>query len=381
MTIFSQVDHMWMSQALELAQRGQYTCTPNPCVGCVIVKDNKLIGSGWHVKSGEPHAEILALRDAGDNAVGATVYSTLEPCAHQGLTPPCVTALAKAKVARVVSALIDPNPSVAGKGLKNLKAVGITTEHGLLENASVSLNLGYISRMTKQIPRVRAKLAMSLDGRTAMSNGESRWITGLHARKDVQLLRAQSCAIITGINTVLQDNPALTVRPNLLPKLSRGWPDADTICKTQPLRVVLDSQLKTPTHSQILTSSGKCLIVCSETACHSKKTVLEQAGAEILMQPHDNQHIDLISLLKELARRQCNEVLIETGATLAGAFLKNQLLDEIIIFMAPILMGSDAKPLFHLPINSLENKNTLQIKDIRKCGHDWRISAIPYKLS
>ena len=368
-------DHFFMAKAITLARLGWYTTMPNPRVGCVIVDDNDhIVGEGWHKKAGQPHAEIEALRNAGDKAKGATAYVTLEPCSHVGRTPPCTEALISAGISRVIAALLDVNPLVSGKGMAALHASGITTQHGILKDEAEALNEGFFKRMSSGFPLVRAKMAMSMDGRTAMASGESQWITGSEARSHVQRLRAQSCAIITGVGSILADNSSLTVRPSEL-----GLSHADEICKRQPLRVILDSTLRTPVDANVILSSGQCLIVTTSECNQEKKASLEQAGAEVLILETGvtKGQISLRAVLAELGQRECNEVLLETGSKLAGYAMSENLIDELIIFMAPILMGSDARPLFDFPLYRMSDKRKLIIKEIRAVGEDWKITARP----
>jgi len=358
---FSAADHQFMSRALQLAKKGIYHTAPNPNVGCVLVKDNVIVGEGWHEKAGEAHAEVNALKQAGSKAEGATAYVTLEPCCHHGKTPPCSDALIKAKVKRVVAAMIDPHVKVAGKGLKQLEAAGIVVEQGLLEEQAKALNLGFIKRMQKRLPYVRCKLAMSLDGRTAMASGESKWITSAAAREDVQRLRAKSSAILTGVGTVLADNPSMTVRLQ----------DVDT----QPIRVVVDTNLSMPTDAKMLKQAGRTvLMTCS--ADEAITQALTEAGADIHIMPYCNTSVDLTSVLQQLSDMEINDVLLETGATLSGAMLQAGLIDEIIIYMAPVLMGNDARGLFALPgLESMQDKIELEITEQRVIGKDIRITA------
>ncbi|WP_422473757.1 bifunctional diaminohydroxyphosphoribosylaminopyrimidine deaminase/5-amino-6-(5-phosphoribosylamino)uracil reductase RibD [Endozoicomonas sp. ALB032] len=365
----SAIDHEMMSRALQLARKGLYTAMPNPRVGCVIIKDGVIVGEGFHERSGEPHAEVHALEMAGDRTKGATVYVTLEPCSHFGKTPPCAEALINARVSRVVAAMEDPNPLVSGRGLKRLSDVGIEVESGVLEAEARALNPGFIKKMMSGQPFVRLKLAMSLDGRTAMESGESQWITGPDARSEVQKLRAQSCAIVSGVGSILHDNSSLTVRAEEL-----GLPDAEKLARRQPLRVVLDSSLQTPVDAKVVTGPGRALIVCTNQAEQSRQAQLEAAGAEVIRLNADRQ-VDLNALMSELAQRDCQEVLLETGATLAGAAVSEGLVDELNIFMAPILMGSAARPLLNLPFQFMSEKLGLNISDIRAIGDDWLIKA------
>ena len=358
---FSADDHKFMSRALLLAKNGVYTTSPNPNVGCVLVKDGEVVGEGWHEKAGEAHAEINALKQAGNKAEGATAYVTLEPCCHQGKTPPCSDALITAKVKRVVAAMIDPHAKVAGKGLKQLESAGIFVEHGLLEEQAKELNLGFIKRMQKRLPYVRCKLAMSLDGRTAMASGESKWITSSAAREDVQRLRAKSSAILTGVGTVLADDPSMTVRLEGV--------------NAQPMRVVVDTNLSMPTDAKMLKEAGQTvLMTCS--ADDGITQALKDAGADIHMMPFCNTNVDLASVLQQLSDMQINDVLLETGATLSGAMLQAGLIDELIIYMAPVLMGNEARGLFSLPgLATMQDKIELDIVDQRVVGQDIRITA------
>ncbi|MBT3144554.1 bifunctional diaminohydroxyphosphoribosylaminopyrimidine deaminase/5-amino-6-(5-phosphoribosylamino)uracil reductase RibD [Neptunomonas phycophila] len=356
-------DYQCMAEAIRLARCGVSSTDPNPRVGCLIVKNNTVVGRGYHIRAGEGHAEVNALREAGDKARGATAYVTLEPCSHFGRTPPCAQALIDAGLARVVSAMQDPNPSVAGRGLGMLKAAGISTEVGLLETQSRALNPGFIKRMETGKPFVRVKLAMSLDGRTAMSSGESQWITGAAARSDVQRFRACSSAIITGIESVLLDDPALTVR------------DVDLADENgfirQPLRVVLDSHARLPRSASIIEQPGRTVqVVTQEEAMASVGLECEQ-----LVMPASPQGIDLPALLNYLAKQeQCNEVLVETGARLAGAFIQAQLVDELVVYMAPTLLGSQARPLVDLPLSEMQEQQRLILTDVRHLGEDVRLT-------
>jgi diaminohydroxyphosphoribosylaminopyrimidine deaminase/5-amino-6-(5-phosphoribosylamino)uracil reductase len=360
---FSAVDHEHMARAIQLAARGMNTTDPNPRVGCVIVKDKRVIGEGWHVRAGEAHAEVHALQQAGAEAKGATVYVSLEPCCHHGRTPPCSDALIAAQVERVVVAMQDPNPQVAGNGMRQLQEAGLQVELGLLEAQAKALNPGFIQRMQMRRPFVRNKLAMSLDGRTAMADGESKWITGEAARQDVQRLRARSSAIMTGVGTVLADDPALTVR---LPDTER-----------QPLRVIIDTNLSTPLTARVLNEPGQTLIMTANADLDMHES-LREAGAEVLQVGNEGQAIDLRMALEKLAERKINEVLLETGATLSGAMLEAQLIDEMVIYMAPLLMGDVARGLYHLPhLQRMADRIELDIRDVRTVGKDLRITATP----
>lgn len=358
----SAADARFMARALQLARRGLYTTDPNPRVGCVVVKNGKIVGEGWHERAGEPHAEIIALRNAGKlNTHSAGVYVTLEPCCHQGRTPACTPALIKAGVKRVVAAMRDPNPRVAGKGMKELESQGIATELGLMESESAALNPGFISRMQHGRPFVRVKVAASLDGRIGLANGESKWITGEAARADVQRWRARSSAILTGVETVLADDPYLTVR--------------DFATGRQPLRVVLDSRLRTPPQARLLRAEGKTLIV---TASQDPKLLgaLNRAGADVVRLTTDEKVVDLPALLRHLAFLEVNEVLVEAGPTLCGALLRLGLVDELVLYYAPQILGSNERGMFLLPpLARLADRVELEITDSRAIGPDWRVVA------
>jgi diaminohydroxyphosphoribosylaminopyrimidine deaminase/5-amino-6-(5-phosphoribosylamino)uracil reductase len=349
-----------MAEALRLAWLGLYTTSPNPRVGCVLVKNEKIIGSGWHQRAGEPHAEVYALREAGAAARDATAYVTLEPCAHQGKTPPCADALIEAGVARVVVAIQDPNPLVSGKGIEKLRAAGIQVECGLMQAEARELNIGFFARMTCGTPWVRSKIAMSLDGRTALANGASQWITGEAARRDVQHWRARSCAVLTGIGTVLADDPQMNVR------------DIET--SRQPLRVVLDSKLRIPLTAKIL-SDGNTLIYTA-SAGGAQYDALVQAGAQVVALPDAHSRIDLSALLQDMARRGINEVLVETGSMLNGALLQARLVDELVLYLAPQLLGDAARGMASLgELTGLDQCVELQWQDVRQVGNDLRVLA------
>lgn len=353
---FSPADYSFMAQALTLATRGLYTTTPNPRVGCVLVKDNRIVGEGWHRCAGEPHAEVHALRAAGKNAQGATAYVTLEPCSHHGRTPPCADALIAAGVKRVVAALRDPNPLVAGRGLDRLSAAGIEIASGLFETEAAELNIGFVSRMVRSRPWLRVKTGCSLDGRTALPDGQSQWITSAASRSDVQQLRARSCAMLTGIGTVLLDDPQLTVR-----ELDTG---------RQPLRVIVDSQLRTSPDAQILRTPG-VLIACHEADTARAKN-LQEAGAEVLVIADSDGRVDLQALLEELGRRGCNEVTVEAGAELVGALLKANLVDEWVLYQAPVLIGDPARGVANLGQHNLSQKLAPRVLEKTDCGPDLR---------
>ena len=362
--MFSGDDAAYMARALRLAERGLLTTAPNPRVGCVLVRDGTVVGEGWHERAGEPHAEINALQQSGSRAAGATAYVTLEPCCHHGRTPPCTDALIAAGVKRVVVAMEDPNPQVAGRGLAVLQAAGIDAAAGLLAAAAEQLNAGFVMRMRQGRPWVRCKLAMSLDGRTAMASGESQWITGEAARRDVHQLRARSDAIMTGVGTVLADDPSLTVR---LDKLDDGF--------RQPLRVILDSRLRTPPGAKLLDLPGETLIVTGAVDA-SNEARLTRSGIRIVTLPTQDGQLDLPEVLQYLGTLQVNEVHLEAGATLCGALLQAGLIDELVIYMASHLMGDAARGLFALHgLEQMAQRIKLSIGDIRAVGDDWRISA------
>ena len=356
---FSATDHAYMAHALQLAARGLYTTTPNPRVGCVIVKDGHVVGEGWHQRAGMAHAEIHALNAAGEAARGATAYVTLEPCSHHGRTPPCAEALIQAGVARVVAAMHDPNPLVAGGGIDMLTLAGIQAEVGLMESEARALNPGFISRMTRPRPWVRLKTASTLDGKTALANGQSQWITGEAARADVQKLRARACAILTGSGTVLADNPRMNVR--------------DVDIGRQPLRVVVDSDLRTPANAAILPA----LIACHHAA-PATRTALEEVGAEVIELPGAEGRVDLAALLTLLAQRGINEVHVEAGATLNGALLAAGLVDEWVAYVAPIAVGEGARGLFaQSPLTTLADATQFRLTDTRQIGGDLRLILRP----
>jgi len=367
----TEFDTSMMARALQLARRARYSAMPNPHVGCVLVRGGRVIGEGFTRPAGGNHAEIEALAAAGD-AVGATAYVTLEPCSHHGRTGPCADALVQAGVARVVVATTDPNPAVAGQGLEKLRAAGIDVECGLLEGEARQLIPGFIARMTRGRGRVRAKLAMSLDGRTAMASGASQWITGPAARRDVQRLRAASCAIVTGVGTVLADDCRLTVRPD---ELDLPVEERELAAARQPLRVVLDSRLRTPPDAKVLDGTAPTLL------CHDREVVvpatLAAGPARLLALPAAADGLDLGALCAALSREQCNEILVESGPRLAGALLRAGLLDELIVYMAPALLGDRARPLLELPLDAMADKVSLRLEDVRRVGTDWRFTAVP----
>jgi len=369
--MYTEFDIRMMTRALQLARRSQYSAMPNPHVGCVLARESHVIGEGFTRPVGGNHAEIEALLAAGD-AAGATVYVTLEPCSHQGKTGPCAEALVRAGVVRVVIALLDPNPLVAGRGVEKLRDAGVTVECGLLESEARRIIPGFISRMTRGRGRVRVKMAMSLDGRTAMAEGESQWITGEAARHDVQRLRALSCAIVTGVNTVLADDCALTVRPQ---ELGLSQEAATLIGSRQPLRVVLDSRLQTPADAKVL-KGGAPTLLCHDTTAVVPAAIAETTARRLAL-PRGEHGLDLGALMAYLAAQQCNEILVESGPRLAGALLRAGLVDELIVYVAPTLLGDQARPLLELPLAHMAEKIQLQWQDVRKVGTDWRFTAIP----
>ena len=349
-----------MGEALSLAEKGLWTTSPNPRVGCVIVKNGEVIGRGWHEKAGEAHAELNALREAGARAAGATVYVTLEPCNHHGRTPPCADALAAARPARVVAAMQDPNPQVAGSGLEKLRAAGIAVDCGLLQLEAAELNLGFVARMTRGRPWVRMKIAATLDGRTALANGRSQWITGPDARRDGHAWRARACALLTGIGTVRDDDPQLTVRDVATPR--------------QPLRVVVDSKLQIAADARILEGGG--LLVFSAVEDGEKIKALADRGAEVVVLANPQGKTDLTAIMRELARRGMNEVHVESGSKLNGSLLAAGVVDELLLYYAPSLLGDAARGMFNLPeFVALEQKISLRFHDVRRIGDDLRILA------
>lgn len=357
-------DARFMARALQLAYKGLYTTDPNPRVGCVVVMNGEIVGEGWHERAGEPHAEVLALTAAGARSRGATAYITLEPCCHQGRTPPCTRALIEAGIARVVAAMQDPNPRVAGQGTQQLRNAGIAIEIGLMEAAARALNPGFIQRMQFGRPYVRVKLAASLDGRTALASGESKWITGPAARHDVQRWRARSSAILTGIGTILADDPSLTVR------------DFD-VQGRQPLRVVADSRLRLPAAAKLLTVPGATLVATASTD-QDRAASLTKAGVELVQLCRADGRVDLASLLAHLAQREVNELLVEAGASLSGALLDAGLIDELIVYIAPHVLGTGARGMFDTPLLAhMAERASLTITDARAIGPDWRILAKP----
>lgn len=367
------LDAHYMARALELARKGLYSTHPNPRVGCVIVRDGQVVGEGWHVRAGEPHAEVHALRQAGELARGACAYVTLEPCSHHGRTPPCAEALVNAGVARVVAAMQDPNPQVAGQGLKRLADAGIEVSSGVLEAEARVLNPGFLKRMEHGLPYVRVKLAMSLDGRTAMASGESQWITGPAARSAVQRLRARSSVVLTSAESVIADNARMTVRGE---ELGLDAENTALALARPPLRVLIDGRLRLPLEAAFY-QAGPALVATA--AAHDERYA--QAGLELLRLPTQEGRVDLRALLRELAARGVNEVLVEAGPGLAGAFAQSGLVDEYQLFIAGKFLGSSARPLLDWPLARMSEAPALKITEMRAVGDDWRVTAIPVPTS
>jgi diaminohydroxyphosphoribosylaminopyrimidine deaminase/5-amino-6-(5-phosphoribosylamino)uracil reductase len=358
--MFSPADREFMARALALAERGLFTTTPNPRVGCVIAKAGEVVGEGFHERAGAPHAETNALSAAGSSAEGATVYVTLEPCSHHGRTPPCADALIDAKVRRVVAAMGDPNPKVAGEGFARLRAAGIEVASGLLEDEARELNIGFVSRVTRGRPWVRMKVAASLDGKTAAANGQSQWITGVAARRDGHRWRARACALLTGIGTVKEDDPRLTVR------------GVETT--RQPLRVLVDSRLEVPLGARIL--EGGNVLVAATVEDQSKIAALRGQGAEVVVLPNASGKVELRDLVTELARRELNEIHVEAGMKLNGSLVAAGVVDELLIYLAPTLIGESGPGMFNLPaIERLDQKLALRLVDVERIGDDLRVLA------
>lgn len=355
---FSATDHALMARALRLAERGLFTTQPNPRVGCVIAHGDQVVGEGFHERAGQPHAEVHALRAAGTQAQGATAYVTLEPCAHHGRTPPCADALVAAGVTRVVVAAEDPFPQVAGRGMARLRDAGVVVESGLLRDAARELNIGFFSRIERDRPWVRVKLAMSLDGRTALSNGKSQWITGEAARADVQRWRARASAMLAGSGTVLADNPHLTVR---LPEGEAFEP---------PMRVVLDRLLRTPPGHHVLDAQAPTCLMHDEGVAVPAHL---EATQRVPLATRDG-HMDLARVMAWLAAHGCNEVHVEAGPTLCGALFAAGLVDEVLLYVAPVFLGDDARPLMHLPaLSDMARRWQMRTVDQRMVGGDLRI--------
>jgi diaminohydroxyphosphoribosylaminopyrimidine deaminase/5-amino-6-(5-phosphoribosylamino)uracil reductase len=361
---FNEFDRRCMARALELAALGMATTDPNPRVGSVITRGSKVIGEGWHERAGHAHAEVIALVMAGDATRGATVYVTLEPCAHFGRTPPCADALVKAGVGRVVCAMIDPNPSVSGTGIERLKAAGITVESGLMEAEARALNPGFIRRMERGLPWVRIKLGASIDGRTALASGASRWITSEESRADVQTWRARSSVILTGSGTVLEDNPRLDVRAGAEAKDVR-----------QPLRVILDTELRTPPQARILDAPGRTLILTGPES-GDRGAAFETQGVSIESMPRGEEGLDLRAVLNRLTELEANEIWVECGPRLAGSFVREGLADELVLYFAPSILGSSALGMFEFPsLTSLDAAVKFEFRDVRRIGPDLRVIA------
>ena len=373
MTTFTQRDHEYMARAIKLAQKGWFTTSPNPRVGCVIVKDDKVVGEGYHQKAGQGHAEVNALKHAGALAKGATAYVTLEPCSHYGRTPPCAEGLIKAGVSKVIAAMVDPNPQVSGNGLRMLNEAGIETAANLLVDEAKALNPGFIKLMETKLPVVRCKLAASLDGKIAMASGESQWITGPKARADVQKLRAQSCAIISGADTVIIDNAKLNVRYEQL--VEPAFLKSEL---RQPIRVIIDSQYRLTPDLALFSSTSPILLVRMNNKTDDKTEISWPEHVEELFIESDSvsQYVDLHLLLIALAKRGVNDILLESGYRLAGAFIEQDLVDELILYQAPKLLGADAKSLVALPtLTTLAETKQLAIKSTTMVGNDLKTIA------
>ncbi|QTF09520.1 bifunctional diaminohydroxyphosphoribosylaminopyrimidine deaminase/5-amino-6-(5-phosphoribosylamino)uracil reductase RibD [Brenneria izadpanahii] len=364
-------DERYMARALELARRGRFTTAPNPNVGCVIVKDGEIVGEGYHLRAGEPHAEVHALRMAGERARGATAYVTLEPCSHHGRTPPCADALIAAGISRVVAAMQDPNPQVAGRGLRRLQQAGVDVSHGLMLSEAEKVNPGFLKRMRTGFPYVQLKMAASLDGRTAMASGESQWITSPQARRDVQRFRAESAAILSSSATVLADDPSLTVRWQEMDADTQRVYPAEHV--RQPVRVIVDSRRRVTPQHRIISQPGQTWLARTQTD--------EQAWPENVEQlrlPQHNGGIDLVALMMVLGKRQVNSVWVEAGANLAGALLTAGVVDELIVYLAPKLLGDDARGLCVLPgLSQLSLAPEFEIIDVRQVGPDLRLRLKP----
>jgi diaminohydroxyphosphoribosylaminopyrimidine deaminase / 5-amino-6-(5-phosphoribosylamino)uracil reductase len=367
--VITDFDRFAMNRALVLAARGLETTHPNPRVGCVIAQDTKIIGEGWHERAGEAHAEVNALaavREAGLQSTGATAYVTLEPCSHYGRTPPCTDALIAARVARVVYAVQDPNPEVSGRGDELLRQAGIAVESGLMEAEAVDLNIGYMKRRTYGRPWVRVKLAMSLDGRTALSNGASQWITGEASRKDVQHWRARSSAVLTGVGTVLADDPRLDVR--LPPEKPEEEP-------WQPLRVVLDTRLRTPTDSRLFTTGGEVMIMTEDA---TRGAAFAEMGVAVEAIPAQYGRLDLVAVIDRMGELEINELLVEAGPTLSGEMLRQGLVDEVLLYVAPKLLGPQGLPLVDLPqLSDLQDALGFTVAGVQRLEDDLRLRLRP----
>lgn len=364
-------DEKYMARAFELARLGRFTTTPNPNVGCVIVRDGEIVGEGYHIKAGGPHAEVHALRMAGEKAKGATAYVTLEPCSHHGRTPPCADALIAAGVTRVVASMQDPNPEVAGRGLYRLQQTGIEVSHGIMHSEAEAINLGFLKRMRTGFPYVQLKMAASLDGRTAMASGESQWITSAAARADVQRFRAQSSAILSSSATVLADDPSLNVRWDELDSdTQRIYPEASL---RQPLRIVIDSQNRVTPQHKLVNQSGDTWLA----RLAADEQIWPESTEQWVVPGRDNR-VDLVLLMMQLAKRQINSIWVEAGAELAGALLQAGLVDELIVYMAPKLLGENGRALCVLPgLQSLSDAPQFTLSDVRQVGADLRLRLKP----
>jgi len=365
----ARIDHLMMHQALQLARKGVLTTAPNPAVGCVLTKNNQIVGSGWHQRAGAAHAEVNAIADAGDAAVGATAYVTLEPCSHFGRTPPCVNALIDAKIARVVVAMQDPNPQVAGNGISRLRDAGIEVDVGVLESAAANLNPGFIHRMMTQLPWVRVKLAASMDARTALANGQSQWITSAQSRADVQYWRAHSDAILSGADTVLADNPRLTVRAS-------QWPESRPIPTQlkQPVRIIIDSQNRIHDELALFDELSPVWLIRTQETDASRHPHCHQ----VIVKAAENGKVDLHDMLVELALREINLIWTECGATLAGVLLQQQLVNELYLYQSSQLLGHQARAMLELSeLTILQQAQQIQVTDWRQVGNDRRIIGVP----
>lgn len=371
---FSEQDQCYMSMAIELAKKGRFTTSPNPNVGCVIVANEQVVGEGFHFKAGEPHAEVHALAMAGTKAINATCYVTLEPCSHFGRTPPCALALTKAGVKRVVVAMVDPNPKVAGRGIKILQDAGIKVDVGLLETQAKALNLGFIKRMQTKTARITVKMASSLDGKTALQNGQSQWITGPDARIDVQYYRAMQSAILTGSGTVLSDNPSLNVRFSELQKSPRFDDVIDETQLRQPIRIILDSHNKLTLQEKIFNIPGKVVLVSLAMRSDFESFTGIAEVDQIVVNDDGHGRIDLKDLLIQLNHYELNDIWVESGARLAGEFFKQQLVDQFILYQAPKLMGDQGRNLVNLPnYSKMDDVIQLTLKEMTLIGNDIRI--------
>ena len=360
-----QADLEYMARALRLAERGMYTTTPNPRVGCVLVRDDQVIGEGWHERAGGPHAETVALQNAGSAANGATAYVTLEPCSHHGRTPPCANALIAAGVRRVVAAMRDPNPAVCGAGIERLRSAGIGVDVGVLADAAHDLNVGFVARNERGTPWVRLKIAATLDGKTALLNGVSQWITGSEARRDGHAWRARACAVLTGIGTVQNDDPQLTVR------------EVDT--PRQPLRILVDSRMDVSPDAKVLAGGGTLVVTARDDL--EKRRRLNDRGAEVVVLPNAAGKVDLAALMRELGQRAVNELHIEAGYKLNGSLLRAALVDELVLYLAPSVVGDAAQGMFNLPeLSDLSGRHALEIRNVCQIGGDIRILARPERL-